>query len=343
MYSLRLHFHVHLRNWRCSLRQSSIACTAGEVRKTQTAAMIIVPHDKAHSSNIGPTSRIGDGAVFGSLVEVGKHCDVGNNVALMRNVTVGDFTTIGQGTAVYPNARLGAPPQDRKYRSGDTRLVIGANCVIREGVQIERGTEAGGGLTFVGDSALIMAGTYVGHDCRVEDSVVVANNASIAGHCHLHRGCIIGGHAGLHQRVRVGAHAMVGGMAALRRDVLPYTVVSGGSPTLRSLNFHHLWPQLDFAGRRAALYCFQALFKEGGWRKFSGLLPLPPLPRYASLVERLEALSTIDMGLIMSACQVDKICSAENPSEQAVFLQKIFREIAVFALFSTRRGLYCEA
>ena len=54
---------------------------------------------------------------------------------------------------IYPFASLGTPPQSVKYRGGPTRLVIGADCDIREGVTMNTGTEDGGGVTEVGDAA----------------------------------------------------------------------------------------------------------------------------------------------------------------------------------------------
>ena len=41
---------------------------------------------------------------------------------------------------IYPFASLGTPPQSTAYRGGATRLTVGADCQIREGVTVTTGT-----------------------------------------------------------------------------------------------------------------------------------------------------------------------------------------------------------
>ena len=45
------------------------------------------------------------------------------------------------------------------------------------------GTEGGGGLTRVGDDNLFMMATHVAHDCLIGSHVIMANNATLGGHC----------------------------------------------------------------------------------------------------------------------------------------------------------------
>ena len=44
------------------------------------------------------------------------------------------------------------------------------------------GTEAGGGVTRVGDDNLFMMATHVAHDCVIGSHVIMANNATLGGH-----------------------------------------------------------------------------------------------------------------------------------------------------------------
>ncbi len=102
---------------------------------------------------IDPTARVEPGAKIGRDVSIGPYCVIGADVSigdgcrLVAHVHVAGHTTIGAGTVVYPFASLGTPPQSVKYRGGPTRLVVGANCDIREGVTMNIGSEDGGGLT----------------------------------------------------------------------------------------------------------------------------------------------------------------------------------------------------
>lgn len=94
---------------------------------------------------------------------------------------------------VHPFACIGGDPQDLKYRGGDSWLVLGGACTVREHSTINRGTEDGGGITCVGSRCLIMSSAHVGHDCQLGDSVVVSTGASLAGHCIVEEGAILGG------------------------------------------------------------------------------------------------------------------------------------------------------
>lgn len=306
-------------------------------------------------AQVAPSAAIGFGSKLERFVEVGENCFLESKVKLMRNVLVNDHTHIGSRTTVFPNAILGYPPQDRKYAGGPTRLLIGTDCVLREGSRVESGTELGGGITRLGNSVLIMAGVYVGHDSFIDDGVVVANNSSVAGHCHLQTGCVIGGHAAIHQHVRVGCRAMVGGMTALRRDVLPYTVVSGSPPVLRGLNYRQLWPALGFSHRRAALSMYHYLFPSSKTAEHLRTLPFPRISQNASLQDRFCALSDVGVKELVESHRrttrrhsrgpTDRVHGADNADDidvvQTDLVRNVFRQMSEFALESVkRRGLH---
>src|SRR4029077_187815 len=98
---------------------------------------------------------------------VGAHVELKDGVRLIGQVNVTGATTIGEGTVVYPFASLGTAPQSVHYRGEPTQLVIGARCEIREGVTMNVGTKAGGGITRVGERCFFMVSSQVAHDCNV--------------------------------------------------------------------------------------------------------------------------------------------------------------------------------
>ena len=114
--------------------------------------------------------------------------------------------------------------------------MIGANCMIREGVTMNPGTAGGGAVTTVGDRCAFLASSHVGHDCRVGNNVVFSNNVMLAGHCTVGDFVIIGGGAGVHQFSRVGHHAFIGGLAGVENDVIPYGMALGNRAGLAGLN-----------------------------------------------------------------------------------------------------------
>ncbi len=191
---------------------------------------------------IDPTARVADGARIGDGVEIGPYCIIGPQVELQRgvrllsHVNVTGATTIGAETVVYPFASLGTPPQSVHYKGGPTQLVIGASCELREGVTMNTGTEAGGGITSVGDRCSFMVGSHVGHDCHVGNSVTLANNTVLGGHVEVGDFTFLGGHVAIHQFVRIGEGVMMAGMSAARDDIIPFGFALGQTGALVGLN-----------------------------------------------------------------------------------------------------------
>ena len=193
-------------------------------------------------SAIHPTAIVEDGAQIGENVEIGPYSVVGakvvlgDGVRLHSHVVVGGKTRVGAGTEIYPFASIGLAPQDLKYAGEESELIIGERCRIREHVTMNPGTAGGGLLTQVGDECLFMVGSHVAHDCIVGNNVILANNATLAGHVEVGDFAIIGGLSAVHQFVRIGAHAMIGGMSGVEHDLIPYGSAMGERARLRGLN-----------------------------------------------------------------------------------------------------------
>lgn len=192
---------------------------------------------RSPSARIHPTAVLDPKASIAADVVVGPYCVIGPGVRigarteLRSHVCVYGPTTIGEDNVIHPFAVLGAEPQDLKFRGERSLLAIGSRNVIREHVTIHRGTKLGGGETSVGDDNLLMVGVHIAHDCVVESNVIIANNALLAGHCHIKSFASISGGVGLHHFVTVGEYAYVGGLARVPKDVPPF-VLSEGSPSL---------------------------------------------------------------------------------------------------------------
>jgi UDP-N-acetylglucosamine acyltransferase len=191
---------------------------------------------------IDPAARVAAGAVIGRDVSVGPYCVVGSNVVigdgvrLIAHVHLTGHTSIGARTVIYPFASLGTPPQSVKYRGGATRLVVGADCDIRENVTMNIGTEGDRGVTQVGDRCFFMVGSHVGHDCQVGNDVTMANNAVLGGHVTVEDHVMFGGQSAVHQFVRIGESAMIAGVTGIGADVIPFGFAIGQRGCLDGLN-----------------------------------------------------------------------------------------------------------
>lgn len=188
------------------------------------------------SAVVMPGAQLGQGVTIGPFCVVGPEVVLGDAVDLRSHVSVTGRTHVGARTRVFPFAALGGEPQDLKFKGEDSRLDIGADCLIREGVTMNSGTAAGGHLTSVGMRSVFLAQSHVAHDCEVGDDVIFSNNVMLAGHCRVGDHAILGGGAAVHQFVRIGAHAFVGGLAGVEHDVIPFGIALGNRAHLAGLN-----------------------------------------------------------------------------------------------------------
>jgi UDP-N-acetylglucosamine acyltransferase len=188
------------------------------------------------SAVISPDAQIAEGVGIGPFTVVGPSVTIGKNSVIGPNVVIESHTDIGEGNRIFQFASIGAPPQDLKYRGEETRVVIGKNNTIREFVTINRSTTADIGVTKIGNNNLIMAYCHVAHNCLLENNIVMANAANLAGHIHVEEFAIIGGLTGIHQFSRIGRHCIIGGASAVTKDVPPYTTAAGHYASLYGLN-----------------------------------------------------------------------------------------------------------
>jgi len=191
---------------------------------------------------IDASARIEAGAAIGQNVSIGPLCTIGPNVSvgdgcrLHAHVNLTGHTTIGARTVIHPFASLGSAPQSVKYRGGPTRLVVGADCDIREGVTLNSGTEDDRGVTQVGDRCFLMVGAHVAHDCLVGNNVVFANNVVLGGHVTVGDNVMFGGGVAVRQFVRIGEGAMIVGLSGVRADLIPWGMAHGSLAHLIGLN-----------------------------------------------------------------------------------------------------------
>src|SRR5579883_1431662 len=158
---------------------------------------------------VDPEAILGPGVEIGPFAVVGPRVKLGANVKVYSHAVITGSTEIGEGCEIHPFAALGGPPQDRKYRGEESRLVIGPHTTIREHVTMNGGTEGGGYVTRVGAHCLFLVGAHVAHDCQIGDHVLLVNNATLAGHVSIEDHASVGGLSAVHQWVRIGAYAFI--------------------------------------------------------------------------------------------------------------------------------------
>ena len=216
------------------------------------------------SAVIDPSAVIGKDVTVGPWTTIGANVEIGDNCNIASHVVIKGPTVIGSGNTIYQFSSVGEDTPDLKYKGEPTRLVIGDNNTIREGVTIHRGTVHDNAETVIGSDNLFMAYVHVGHDCVIGNHVVMTNNAAVAGHVHVGDWSILSGFAMIHQYVSLGAHCFIGPAAFVYHDVPAYVTVSGSPAEPRTINREGL-KRRDFSVEQIAMAnkAYKILYRRG--------------------------------------------------------------------------------
>lgn len=178
----------------------------------------IVPPGVAlgEGASIGPYTVIEPGAVIGEGCRIGPHVCIGPRVVL------------GARVQAFPGGSLGLLPQMKPAPSEPGGLEVGPDTVLREYVTLNGASPGHAeGCTRIGARCLLMAYVHVGHDCTVEDDVILVNGATLGGFVHVEHHATVSALVPVHQHVRIGAYSYVGGGFRVVQDVPPYLLVAG--------------------------------------------------------------------------------------------------------------------
>ncbi len=189
------------------------------------------------SAIIDPKAQLASDVEVGPFTVIGPDVTIDSGTRVESHVVIKGPTSIGKDNHIYQFSSVGEDCQDKKYNNEPTRLEVGDRNEIREYVTLHRGTTQDQSLTKVGSDNLFMAYVHVGHDCVVGDGVIMANNATLAGHVHVGDGAILGGFTGVHQFCTVGAYSMAGFFSAVNKDVPAFVLVSGIMAKAFGMNF----------------------------------------------------------------------------------------------------------
>jgi len=189
---------------------------------------------------IDPDANLEEGVSVGPWSIVGPGVTVGAGTTIESHVILKGPTSIGKNNHIYQFSSVGEDTPDLKYNGEPTRLVIGDNNVIREGVTIHRGTVQDRNETTIGSDNLIMAYAHVGHDSVIGNHCILVNNVALAGHVIIGDWAILSGYTLVHQFCHIGAHSFSGMGTAIGKDVPAYITVSGSPAEAKTINIEGL-------------------------------------------------------------------------------------------------------
>ncbi|MBT6319506.1 MAG: acyl-ACP--UDP-N-acetylglucosamine O-acyltransferase [Porticoccaceae bacterium] len=188
------------------------------------------------SAIVDPSAVLGENVSIGPWTIIGPNVEIGDGCEIASHVVIKGPTAIGRNNKIFQFSTLGEDTPDLKYKGEPTRLIIGDNNVIREGVTIHRGTVQDKSETRIGNHNLLMAYVHVGHDSVVGDHVIMVNNASISGHVHVGDWTILSGYCLVHQFVNIGPHCFIGPAAFIYHDVPAFVTAFGSPAEPRTIN-----------------------------------------------------------------------------------------------------------
>ena len=177
---------------------------------------------------IGERASIGAGAVIGAGSFVGDDASVGAGSLLHPRVTIYDGVRVGARAVLHSGVVLGADGFGfvrvngayRKFPQVGT-VEVGDDCEIGANSTVDR---AALGVTRLGNGVKLDNMVHIGHNCRIEDHVVIAAQTGMSGGCVIEAGAVIGGQVGMGDKVRVESGAVLGSGSG----VLTSKIVRGG-------------------------------------------------------------------------------------------------------------------
>ena len=216
------------------------------------------------SAIIDSSAVIGKNVTVGPWTTIGPDVDIGDGCHISSHVVIKGPSNLGKNNKIYQFSTVGEDTPDLKYKGEPTRLVIGDNNTIREGVTIHRGTIQDKNETRIGDNNLLMAYAHVGHDCLVGSNTIMGNNSAIAGHVEVGDWAIISGYSLIHQFVSLGPHCFIGPAAFVYHDVPAYVTAFGSPAEPRTINREGL-KRRDFSIEQIALAnkAYKILYRRG--------------------------------------------------------------------------------
>jgi len=185
---------------------------------------------------IEPTAKIAEGVKIGPFSIIGANVEIGEGTVVHSHVVVKGPTVIGKNNEILQFSSVGENTPDLKYNGEPTRLIMGDNNTVREGVTIHRGTIQDNSETVIGDNNLLMSYVHIGHDCVIGNNTILVNNAALAGHVHVGDWAIMAGYSTAQQYVSVGAHCFVGAGAFVNKDLPAYVTCAGHPATPKTIN-----------------------------------------------------------------------------------------------------------
>lgn len=193
--------------------------------------------NKIHSTAlISDKAKLGKGNEIGAFIVIEDDVVMGDNNILLSGVVLKSGTRLGNENNIHEHTVIGGLPQDLGFdASTPSYTELGNKNTLREFVTIHRASQENE-TTKLGNENYLMTQVHLGHDCQLENNVIIAPSSGLGGFVHVENKAFISGGVMVHQFVHIGSLAMLGGNAKITQDILPYMMADGNPAHISGLN-----------------------------------------------------------------------------------------------------------
>ena len=185
---------------------------------------------------VSEKAQIGSGNNIGAFVIIEDDVIIGDDNILLSGAVIRSGTRIENDNKIHEHAVIGGLPQDLGFDAKTVSFVkIGNKNTLREFVTIHRASQENE-ATILGNDNYLMAQVHIGHDCELENNVIIAPSTGLGGFVTVEDKAFISGGVMVHQFVHIGSLAMLGGNAKITQDVLPFMMADGNPAHVSGLN-----------------------------------------------------------------------------------------------------------
>jgi UDP-3-O-[3-hydroxymyristoyl] glucosamine N-acyltransferase len=200
--------------------------------------------------SIGPNvvirekAEIGEGTVIQAGASIGARVVIGAGSNIFPNVVIYQDTKIGQRVRIHSSSVIGADGFGYAQEKTDTgvrhvkihhlgSVRIGDDVEIGASTTIDRGTL---GETVIENGCIIDNQVQIGHNCHLEEGVIICGCTGLAGSVHVGKFAVLAGFVGVANKMKIGMGARVAAYTAIQGHV-PAGVTWGGIPGMPHRNW----------------------------------------------------------------------------------------------------------
>jgi UDP-3-O-[3-hydroxymyristoyl] glucosamine N-acyltransferase len=197
------------------------------------------------TAEVGPLAVIGENVVIGPRGRVGALVVIGDGVEIGRDVRIGPHASvshalIGDRVYLYPGVRVGQDGFGFAVTSDGFHTVpqLG-RVVIEDDVEIGANTTVDRGAledTVIGAGTRIDNLVQIAHNVRIGRACVIVSQVGISGSTVLEDQVVLAGQAGVAGHLRIGTGARIGAQSGVMHDVPPRSEFLG-SPAQPAKSF----------------------------------------------------------------------------------------------------------